>query len=73
MSTAKILRRCDFCGSPIEPGTGVMYVRSDGTIHYYCSSKCFKNAVKLKRKPEKVRWTERYAELKRRRLGRNVK
>jgi len=72
LSVAGVLRKCDFCGAPIEPGTGVMYVRSDGTIYYYCSSKCLKNAIKLRRKPEKVRWTEKHAELKRRRLGRNV-
>jgi len=48
---------CSFCGSEIEPGTGLMYVKNDGTILYFCSSKCWKN-YSLGRNPRKVRWTE---------------
>ncbi|RLG87475.1 MAG: 50S ribosomal protein L24 [Thermoprotei archaeon] len=50
------LRRCSFCGAPIELGTGIMYVRNDGTVLWFCSSKCFKN-YKLKRDPKKLPWT----------------
>ncbi len=53
------IARCEFCGREIEPGTGIMYVRNDGSIHWYCSSKCFKNALKLRRNPRKVRWARR--------------
>ena len=51
--------KCSFCGKEIEPGTGLMYVKNDGTVLYFCSSKCFKN-WKLGRNPRKVRWTEAY-------------
>ena len=37
-------RHCDFCESEIEPGTGTMFVRTDGTTIHFCSSKCEKNA-----------------------------
>ncbi|MHC1624599.1 MAG: 50S ribosomal protein L24e [Methermicoccaceae archaeon] len=51
------IRKCSFCGEPIEPGTGKLLVKRDGTLYYYCSSKCEKNHA-LKRVPRKVRWTE---------------
>ncbi|RLG22115.1 50S ribosomal protein L24e [Methanosarcinales archaeon] len=50
-------KTCSFCGRKIEPGTGKMFVKRDGTIYFYCSSKCEKNHA-LKRIPRKVRWTE---------------
>ncbi|HEC76131.1 MAG TPA: TRASH domain-containing protein [Thermoplasmatales archaeon] len=53
-------KKCNFCGNDIEPGTGTMYVRKDGKIYYFCSSKCRKNLLKLKRDPKKVRWTKFY-------------
>jgi large subunit ribosomal protein L24e len=40
----------------LEPGTGKMYVRKDGAIYYFCSSKC-QNNYKLGRVPRKVEWT----------------
>ncbi|MCK4310479.1 MAG: 50S ribosomal protein L24e [Methanomicrobia archaeon] len=51
---------CSFCGKEIEPGTGMMYVRKDGTVFTFCSSKCERNMIKLKRKPRKVKWTQTY-------------
>jgi large subunit ribosomal protein L24e len=50
-------RVCSFCGEKIEPGTGKMYVRKDGTIFYFCSSKC-QNNYRLKRVPRRVVWTK---------------
>jgi large subunit ribosomal protein L24e len=55
--------KCSFCGKSIPPGTGIMYVRSDGSILYYCSSKCEKN-MKLGRNAKKTRWTKIHRELK---------
>jgi len=54
------LLKCSFCGKTIEPGTGIMYVKEDGTILYFCSSKCRKNMLILKRNPAKLKWTEKY-------------
>lgn len=51
--------KCSFCGSDIEVGSGLMYVRNDGSIFWFCSSKCFKN-FKLGRDPRKLPWTSRY-------------
>jgi len=52
-------RTCTFCGKPIELGTGKMVVRRDGTVNYFCSSKCEKNAA-LGRVPRRVRWTREF-------------
>lgn len=49
-------KKCSFCKAAIPPGTGKMYVKRDGGVMYFCSSKCEKNALKLKRTPRKVRW-----------------
>lgn len=62
-------RTCSFCGNEIEPGTGKMYVRKDGSIFYFCKSKCQKNLLKLKRLPHRTEWTSRYAEMKAVRLA----
>jgi len=54
------VKTCSFCGKKIEPGTGMMYVRKDGTVFTFCSSKCERNMIRLKRKPRKVKWTQTY-------------
>jgi len=51
---------CSFCGYEIEVGTGKMYVRRDGKVLYFCSRKCEKNMLKLKRNPRKLKWTKYY-------------
>jgi large subunit ribosomal protein L24e len=58
-----VVRKCTFCGGGVKPGTGIMFVRNDGSIHFFCSSKCDRNA-RLGRKPHKIRWTKRYRNLK---------
>ena len=53
--------RCSFCGENIERGTGKMFVKKTGRIHYFCSSKCEKNLINLGRKPlyeEKIKEIE---------------
>ncbi len=54
-------RVCSFCGYDIEPGTGKMYVRRDGRVFYFCSGKCEKNMLKLRRKARKLKWTKHYS------------
>ncbi|MFB6155588.1 MAG: 50S ribosomal protein L24e [Haloferacaceae archaeon] len=49
-------RTCDYCGADIEPGTGTMFVHTDGTIVHFCSSKCEKNAD-LGREARDLEWT----------------
>ncbi|UCD93317.1 MAG: 50S ribosomal protein L24e [Methanobacteriota archaeon] len=62
-------RTCSFCGNEIEPGTGKMYIKKDGTVYYFCKNKCHKNLLKLKRVPHRTQWTSRYAEMKSVRLA----
>ena len=50
-------RACDFCGDDIEPGTGTMFVRTDGSTVHFCSAKCEKNAD-LGREARDLEWTE---------------
>ncbi len=52
------IRYCSFCGEKIEPGTGKMYIRKDGSILYFDKSKCEKNYLKLKREARDVLWTK---------------
>ena len=48
-------RRCDFCESEIEPGTGTMFVRTNGATIHFCSSKCENNAA-LGRESRDLEW-----------------
>ena len=52
---------CTFCGNEIEPGTGRMYIKKDGAIYNFCTSKCFKNMIELRRVPRRTTWTVWYA------------
>jgi large subunit ribosomal protein L24e len=54
-------RVCTFCGDEIEPGTGKMYIKKDGVVYNFCTSKCFKNMVILHRLPRRTTWTQYYA------------
>ncbi|NOZ77077.1 MAG: 50S ribosomal protein L24e [Euryarchaeota archaeon] len=47
---------CSFCKGDIEPGTGKMFAKKDGSVLYFCSSKCENNMLKLRRLPRKARW-----------------
>lgn len=51
-------RTCSFCGEKIEPGTGRMYVKRDAKIFFFCSTKCYKNMIQLKRVPRRTRWSK---------------
>ena len=55
---------CSFCGREMEPGTGSLFIRKDGSTFQFCSSKCRKNSLHLGRVPRRVRWTQQYANLK---------
>lgn len=50
--------KCTFCGNPLPPGMGKMFVYVNGKVVYFCSNKCEKNLFKLGRKPLRVKWTE---------------
>jgi large subunit ribosomal protein L24e len=53
-------RDCSFCGSAMEPGTGMLFIKRDGTRHNFCSAKCRRNLLDLGRVPRTVKWTKHY-------------
>lgn len=61
---AMTIRNCNFCGTQIEPGTGILYVRKDGNTLNFCSRKCQVNMVQMKRVPRRVKWTNEYHAIK---------
>ena len=56
--------KCNFCGDELPQGGGKLYAKKDGTVFHFCSNKCEKNMIKLKRKPAKIKWTGAYNKLK---------
>lgn len=48
--------KCFFCGDLIKNGTGKMYIKNDGTIFYFCGSKCEKNYL-LGRESKSRKWS----------------
>ncbi|MCD6479124.1 MAG: 50S ribosomal protein L24e [Candidatus Diapherotrites archaeon] len=51
--------RCSFCGKEIVQGTGKIFVLKTGKTLNFCSSKCERNMLVLKRKPHKVKWVSK--------------
>ncbi|WP_400259915.1 50S ribosomal protein L24e [Candidatus Methanomassiliicoccus intestinalis] len=50
-------RVCSFCGAEMEPGTGKLYVKKDGTVLTFDTNKCYKNMIELGRIPRTTAWT----------------
>ncbi|MDD3175188.1 MAG: 50S ribosomal protein L24e [Candidatus Nanoarchaeia archaeon] len=55
---------CSFCGKEINPGTGKMYIKKDGTVFNFCSSKCQKTQIDRKYKARITPWTKLFHALK---------
>ena len=55
--------KCSFCKKEIEPGTGKMFVFMSGKVEFFCSSKCEKNMLKLRREPSKIKWVTKKKKL----------
>ncbi len=58
------MAKCSFCGNAIKPGTGLLFVKKEGTAFFFCSRKCEKNMIKLGRSGVKTRWTAIFQESK---------
>lgn len=56
------VRVCSFCGSTIQPGQGITYVKNDGTVMNFCSKKCRVFRIEYKKNPRKIRWTKFYGQ-----------
>jgi len=52
-------KKCSFCGRIIDPGTGKMYVKKDGTVYNFDTNRCYKNMIILKRVPRTTLWTQK--------------
>lgn len=53
-------RTCIFCGGKIPPGTGLLFVRNDGSLLWFCSRKCRVSMLRMHRDPRKFKWTIHY-------------
>jgi large subunit ribosomal protein L24e len=49
-----LVKPCSFCDRPVAKGSGTMFAKNDGTVLWFCSAKCKKNALVLKRDPRKL-------------------
>ena len=52
------MAECAFCGKEMDKGTGKLLIKNDGKLVYFCSTKCEKNMLQLKRKPREHQWTK---------------
>ena len=52
-----VKRSCSFCAGEIEPGTGMMFVKRDGSVFHFCSSSCRKQQLHLGRVGHRLKWT----------------
>ena len=59
-----VKRQCSFCAREIEPGTGMMFVKRDGTVYHFCTASCRKQQLHLHRVGHHFKWTRAH-ELKR--------
>ncbi len=48
---------CSFCGDELARGMGTIFVKKDGTTYFFCSSKCKRNLLNLKREGRRQKWT----------------
>jgi large subunit ribosomal protein L24e len=50
------MAECSFCKAKIERGIGKLFINKVGKQFWFCSSKCEKNMLHLKRKPHRTKW-----------------
>lgn len=51
------MTECTFCGREMERGTGKTFIKKDGKVFHFCSSKCEKNMLAHRRKAQDTAWT----------------
>lgn len=54
------MTKCVFCGKEEKDFKGTSLIKNDGSVNYFCSSKCMKNSGNLNRDKRKVRWAEAF-------------
>jgi len=50
---------CSFCNNEISPGTGILYVKKDGSTMSFCGGKCKANLLELGREGRRTKWTNK--------------
>ena len=50
------MKLCTYCGTKIPRGTGMTFVFKSGKIAEFCSKKCEKHQLQLKRKAREMKW-----------------
>ncbi|MDJ0269435.1 MAG: 50S ribosomal protein L24e [Aigarchaeota archaeon] len=58
--------KCSFCGRDFLHGTGMLYVRNDGTQLWFCSRKCRIYMIEQRKDARKLKWTAFYGKKERR-------
>ena len=53
--------KCSYCTTEIEKGTGMIYVRRNGSIRYYCTKRCFRLNMVHNRRPNQKEIAEKTA------------
>ena len=53
-------RVCSFCGNPLEPGTGMMFIKKDGSVYYFDRKRCQSSLLTKGRMARKFKWTKHY-------------
>ncbi len=51
--------KCSYCTSEIEKGTGLIFVRKNGSVRYYCTKRCYRLNAIHDRRPNKKEVLER--------------
>lgn len=52
--------KCSFCGKNFPNTTGMMHVKNDGTLVYFCSRRCRVSTLSFGRDSRKFKWTAYY-------------
>jgi large subunit ribosomal protein L24e len=50
------MHRCAFCGREFPHGVGMLYVKRDGSMLWFCSKKCRVYMVEQRKDPRKLKW-----------------
>jgi ribosomal protein L24E len=50
------MRLCTYCNVDIPKGSGMLYVFKSGKTANFCSKKCEKHQIQLKRKSREMKW-----------------
>jgi large subunit ribosomal protein L24e len=64
--------KCVFCGREENSFKGVHLIGNNGSVSYFCSSKCRKNTLNLKRDKRNFKWTAAYHEEREKKIARAV-